>query len=421
MKKIYFLLILTVSVKFAFGQCPTSNITLTTQAQVNNFITTYPNCSVFNNSVVVTGNGITNLNGLSNLTKVGGLSISNTSLTDLTGCNNLTEAGSISLWDNFSLTSVNGLNSLTRIRSSLTVANCFAFTDISALANLTKIEEIALSNVAVTSLNGLNNIDSLSSLGLQACEFLSDINALDDVKFKPTLISSLVFIGNPVLSDCVGDFICAAASGAQDSNPVIIGSNDVGCNTLTEVKNNCLIAMPVKLVQFNAKTTDNNYVVLSWATSSEANSKNFEIHKSEDGRTWGRLGTVNAQGESSTTVQYTFQDKSPSSGNNFYRLKMIDLDGSYSYSKIVNAKTAYLSTFHISPNPVSDLVKFSDFDMKSIKSISIFDMSGKEVHKQDKVDSNEISVKDLPTGLFVMHIVQKNGVVIDRKFLKRSN
>lgn len=91
--------------------------------------------------------------------------------------------------------------------------------------------------------------------------------------------------------------------------------------------------LPVNLTEFNAqKSTDG--VLLNWITATELNTKQFEIERSNEGILFTQLAVVEATNE--TLAKYNFTDINPNEGVNFYRLKMIDKDDSYEYSKIIN-------------------------------------------------------------------------------------
>lgn len=109
--------------------------------------------------------------------------------------------------------------------------------------------------------------------------------------------------------------------------------------------------LPVSLISFKGNTTLNGNV-LFWATSSENNSKHFDVEKSHNGQAFSKISTVNAAGTSNSIRNYTYTDKAPQAGNNFYRLKMVDLDGSFKYSGIVKLNNSdKLTSFSIQNNP----------------------------------------------------------------------
>ena len=91
--------------------------------------------------------------------------------------------------------------------------------------------------------------------------------------------------------------------------------------------------LPVVLTEFNAQKSTEG-VLLKWVTATEVNTDQFIVEKSREGITFSPLGTVEATNE--TLAKYNFTDLNPEEGNNFYRLKMVDKDGTYEYSKIIS-------------------------------------------------------------------------------------
>ncbi|WP_353720679.1 T9SS type A sorting domain-containing protein [Dyadobacter sp. 676] len=168
------------------------------------------------------------------------------------------------------------------------------------------------------------------------------------------------------------------------------------------------LALPVSLIDFSA-TREGSLATLSWSTSEESNSDYFEVQRSGDGKTWEKLKIVTAKGESSVEVQYSTVDESPMNGNNLYRLKMVDKDGTFALSKIksveFNLKTGYLY-----PNPVSDKLNFRSIeDWNSIASIKIYNALGVEVYTSPSVPEKEVNVKNLLAGTYVVKLSRKSG------------
>lgn len=92
---------------------------------------------------------------------------------------------------------------------------------------------------------------------------------------------------------------------------------------------------------------------LSWITASEINSDQFGIERSSDGKSFEWIGTEKAAGTSFKSLQYFYTDHSPLSGLNYYRLKMMDKDASFTYSNvaIVDRQTEGVAGVIIYPNP----------------------------------------------------------------------
>lgn len=163
--------------------------------------------------------------------------------------------------------------------------------------------------------------------------------------------------------------------------------------------------LPVKLVSFSA-AREGNTATLSWSTSEESNSDYFDVQRSGDGKAWEKLKTVTAKGESSVEVQYSAVDDSPMGGNNLYRLKMVDKDGTFAFSKIQSVEFDDLKTgYTLFPNPVSDKLNFkSTEDWNSVSSIKIYNTQGVEVYTSPLVPVKEVDVKSLPSGTYVVKL-----------------
>ncbi len=148
--------------------------------------------------------------------------------------------------------------------------------------------------------------------------------------------------------------------------------------------------LPVNLIAFNG-IAGSTGIYLTWQTATETGFDRFEIERSIDGNNWAKLATKTSKG---STATYDVLDEKPVNGTNYYRLKMIDKDGKYSYSKIVNIKwnkgTGKLWTLY--PNPVKDKIFLSGNENTGGDVMSrIMDVSGKVVITT--------SVKNLRNGL----------------------
>lgn len=116
--------------------------------------------------------------------------------------------------------------------------------------------------------------------------------------------------------------------------------------------------LPVTLLDFTAVAT-NNTVVTNWKTSAEINSSYFELWRSADQLQFEKIGKITAAGFSSTVLNYTFKDNKPYNGTSYYRLKMVDADGKFTWSptvKIIAGSETFVSLF---PNPATASINLS--------------------------------------------------------------
>lgn len=225
MKKVYILLVALFTFNVTNAQsCLPQGITFSNQAQIDNFQTNYSNCTQIEGDVFIGnyyGCNITNLNGLSVLTSIGGyLHIQYTNvLTSLTGLDNLTSIGGyLHIESSWALLNLTGLDNLTSIGGSLYIQDCGVLTSLAGLGNLASIGgylEIRFCN-ALTSLAGLGNIAAGS-------------------------IINLAIYSNPLLSSCAVKSICDYL--ASPNGTIQISGNVTGCNSQQEVATACEVGL----------------------------------------------------------------------------------------------------------------------------------------------------------------------------------
>lgn len=140
--------------------------------------------------------------------------------------------------------------------------------------------------------------------------------------------------------------------------------------------------LPVELTSFIA-SAKGNVVELTWQTATEKNSSYFEVQRKSDKDSWTTIGKVSAAGTTTEKAKYSFTEKDVKGAVAYYRLKMVDLDGSYSYSKEVEAKVDLPLNFELSqnyPNPFnpSTTIKYA-VPVDSKVRLEIYSMLGELV------------------------------------------
>ena len=166
-------------------------------------------------------------------------------------------------------------------------------------------------------------------------------------------------------------------------------------------------SLPVTLISFSA-TKIEQHSLLEWRVAEEKNSGYYAIERSADGNKWKTLGgQITAKGSGSN---YTYIDNVPLQEQNYYRLKMVDIDNSFAYSQIRNLSFNTKEELFTYPNPVSEkLYVHPSVDLSEIGSIRIFNSRGQKViHSQTNIRDG-ISVADLPKGLYTVQIEKING------------
>ena len=177
--------------------------------------------------------------------------------------------------------------------------------------------------------------------------------------------------------------------------------------------------VPVELVDFSGKRT-NHISQLKWETATEINTSNFEIERSEDAQKFKSIGQVKAKGNSVTPQYYTYSDDTKVNGTAYYRLKINDLDGKITYSKVVALADQYADKTLVYPNPFGKKLTVElgnnvggteDFDF------TLTDISGRILFHQTTQNSVDWTTEHLPSGIYILKIAGK-GTVDTRKLIK---
>jgi hypothetical protein len=183
--------------------------------------------------------------------------------------------------------------------------------------------------------------------------------------------------------------------------------------------------LPVKLVDFKVISKAND-VSLTWTTAMEINSSHFDIERSNDGKVWNTQGSVQAAGSVSVEQDYTFTDASPNSGENLYRLKIVDIDGKFEYSPIksVNFASTALNVV-VGPNPAYSFLNINvNAPGNEPYRLRLINRSGQVVFDQKHDASNkrlQLSVSNYTDGTYFLEVTnssrirQINKVMIVRK------
>ncbi|HRJ36918.1 MAG TPA: T9SS type A sorting domain-containing protein, partial [Flavobacteriales bacterium] len=130
----------------------------------------------------------------------------------------------------------------------------------------------------------------------------------------------------------------------------------------------------------------------------------FVVQRSVDGIQWIGIGQIMAAGFSVLHRNYNFTDHAPLSCTSYYRLRMVDLDGSNDFSsvRVVDAASENSHWINVFPNPVSDWITLKSIDDKPISGIEIYDVAGRKVREvaHSVGASLTIDVSDLPPGTY---------------------
>jgi hypothetical protein len=198
------------------------------------------------------------------------------------------------------------------------------------------------------------------------------------------------------------EIACAADISSRSTGTVICGQ------PLMSVSTSCSnLSLPVELTLFEAEKQAGG-VQLSWSTATEISNDFFSLERSEDGRVFNEIGVISGAGNSTEPLDYTYFDKEPAIGFNYYRLRQVDYDGAFEYSPIrsvwFDAEQTEVSVY---PNPVEGnlfTISFLTNQATELR-LELIDLSGKRLSEQIWEVEKGLNVMpfpldNLPSGIY---------------------
>jgi len=175
--------------------------------------------------------------------------------------------------------------------------------------------------------------------------------------------------------------------------------------------------LPVHWLDFKVQAA-NRTSQLIWTTAEETDSDFFAVERSTDGFTYQPLASVKAVGNSRTPQAYTYTDRAPAKGTNYYRLRQVDTDGRWSYSPVVSAVMGDAASVQISPTTTADVLRLSANEPSDDDRLwQIFDAAGRLLQSglwEGESVLEELSVSHLPQGWYALRLSagQQNPTVL---------
>jgi parallel beta-helix repeat protein len=176
--------------------------------------------------------------------------------------------------------------------------------------------------------------------------------------------------------------------------------------------------VPVELIEFKGDPSVSG-TLLTWKTATEINTTHFDIERSNDGKSFERIGTTKAQGSRST---YQFIDEKQLNGSTYYRLKINDLDGKITFSNTVNVSTVGKSKVKIYPS-----VSNGNLTVEGAKSFEIINAFGQVVLSETDaiqpqlrgIEAASFTIHHLKSGIYIVHGVDTAGGLFVEKIVKQ--
>jgi hypothetical protein len=179
--------------------------------------------------------------------------------------------------------------------------------------------------------------------------------------------------------------------------------------------------LPLKLLSFTAtkQAAKTNTALLSWTVAEQVNTSTFVVERCTDGINYTAIGSLSAAGNQVEKKTYSYTDGTAHDGVNYYRLKMVDIDGKFTYSP-VKSVTFDQATANISVVPNITTGEFYVKGLAKQAVIQIADMSGKTLAKYSSISqSTVLDISSFAAGVYIVEVIQDGKLAGSYKVVKQ--
>lgn len=200
-------------------------------------------------------------------------------------------------------------------------------------------------------------------------------------------------------------------------------------SSLVSLNNPCFTALPLAGYNYFNVISDNCLHKLEWQTREEDQMSHFVIERGTNGLDFERIADIDALNATEGTYNYLDSDINREPETYFYRLKAVDINGKFAYSKIVNVHNKCGSVdFAVSvyPNPAQNTLKVAiNSNEDKFLQLSIFNTLGQEIQTQEfitqfGIEEKQFDLTSIPTGFYILRVVDRDSkkVLSSLKFSK---
>jgi acyl-CoA thioesterase I len=197
-----------------------------------------------------------------------------------------------------------------------------------------------------------------------------------------------------------------------NNNPDGIHVNDEGHSRIFDaiVANNIFNnLLPIIIKDFRA-SVQNRSVLLSWQGTADALHDYVGVEKSIDGQQFSEIGKVRPNVQVSATGKYSFEDREPAVGKNYYRLALVDKNGRKEFSKTVRVNSMAAASMSAYPVPATDVLHIkTSLSNKTSVTITITDLTGRTLYNSTRtgdkgVNTFTVPVQQISKGMYMVRV-----------------
>ncbi|RYY56838.1 MAG: T9SS type A sorting domain-containing protein [Chitinophagaceae bacterium] len=210
----------------------------------------------------------------------------------------------------------------------------------------------------------------------------------------------------------VDDILKADGCGGILKSGLYDASGNLLQSSATPVFLNPGAVLPVTWVDFTAIGQD-KVVQLQWKVTNEVNVSHYEVEHSATGRNFVKLSDIPVSSSNSSDKTYSQVDRTPVAGNNYYRIRQVDIDGNSSYTGVRLVRMEQAGDISVWPNPVQSVTRIQSPSV--IKSIQVYNAAGKVIlNANPSVKTYNINLAKFPAGVYSVRIETADKVVTQK-------
>ncbi len=180
------------------------------------------------------------------------------------------------------------------------------------------------------------------------------------------------------------------------------------------------LILPVELISFTGEVTDHGNLI-QWTTDSEYNNDYFSLEKSFDGLGFAEITRLDGSENTLMQSHYQYLDDNRFAGDNYYRLRQVNLDGSFGYSNVILLQNEIVSPVFnaVTPNPSSGAITISlSTSQGGLADFSVIDLFGRDLFRYSKYIETgkaliDINLTHLPKGIYFIRCSLKEYGFVD--------
>jgi hypothetical protein len=279
---------------------------------------------------------------------------------------------------------------------------CFATSDAVVGVNATPAPTVSIPDITV-------------SVGANPPAFNPSVTPVGTYTYSWTPADK---VNNPYIANAT-----AIPGGIGSTTYTLTVTDANGCTSVAQTQLNvvAVITLPINITSFTVNTDEKCDAQLNWNVSEAYNFSHFIVERSSNGIAYQPINRINYNDQRSA---YSYTDINPGTGKWFYRLKLVDIDGKFSYSRIVSSRTACgteQARLNIYPNPAQSSVNINS--NKSISKILVFTAQGQLVSQRVVAQTQPATYllqldNKMSKGLYFVQVICTDGTVQYSKLIK---